>query len=121
VVDFGFLRTLRDATQAAVANPFISASTCFYDLGARHGPPPVGVVGRLLRDLNGPGRTPCVALPPSAHQVYRVPWRRNGGGANLNCFQISLMIKLQDPNYRKSFSLPIVSLSGLELGLRVPG
>ena len=65
---------------SAGANPFISASTCFYDLGARHGPPPVGVVGRMLRDLNGPGRTPCVALPPSSHQVYRVPWRRNGGG-----------------------------------------
>ena len=53
VVDFSFLRKLRDASQGAGANPFISSSTCFYDLAARDSHPPVGVIGRLLRDLNG--------------------------------------------------------------------
>ena len=114
VVDFSFLRKLRDASQGAGANPFISSSTCFYDLAARDSHPPVGVVGRLLRDLNGPARTPCVVMPPSSHQVYRVPWRRNGGGANLNCYQISLMIKLQEPKYHRNHILPLVSLSGFD-------
>ena len=43
-----------------------------------------------------------------------MPWRRNGGGANLNCFQISLMIKLQDAKYHKNHTLPLVSLSGFD-------
>lgn len=53
-------------------------------------------------------------LPPSSHQVYRVPWRRNGGGANLNCYQISLMVKLQDPKYHRNHVLPLVSISGFD-------
>jgi hypothetical protein len=114
VVDFSFLRKLRDASHSAGANPFISSSTCFYDLAARDSHQPVGVVGRLLRDLNGPAHTPCVVLPPSSHQVYRVPWRRNGGGANLNCYQISLMIKLQEPNYHRNHTLPLISASGFD-------